>query len=85
MKILRDEALCSEGKSLLPALDGGRNYQGKGAVFYQVVFMMIIRILRIWTNQRAYGMWSWDVTKRMMAYRWIPMGGNDDDDDGGGQ
>ena len=26
-------------------------------------------------------MWSWDVTKRMMAYRWIPMGDNDDDDD----
>jgi len=48
----RDEALCSEGKSLLPALDEGTNYQGKGAVFYQ----------------RAYGMWSWDVTKRMMAY-----------------
>ena len=47
MKILRDEALCSEGKSLLPALDEGINYQGKGAVFYQVVFMMIIRILRI--------------------------------------
>jgi len=50
----RDEALCSEGKSLLPlALDEpDTNYQGKGAVFYQ----------------RAYGMWSWDVTKRMMAY-----------------
>ena len=37
--MLRDEALCSEGKSLLPlALDEpDTNYQGKGAVFYQVV------------------------------------------------
>ena len=45
MKMLRDEALCSEGKSLLPlALDEpGANYQGKGAVFYQVV--QIIRSL----------------------------------------
>ena len=31
--------------------------------------------------QRAYGMWSWDVTKRMMAYRWISFRDNDDDDD----
>ena len=38
--MLRDEALCSEGKSLLPlALDEpDTNYQGKGAVFYQVWF-----------------------------------------------
>merc|ERR1711973_346519 len=48
----RDEPLCSEGKSLLPALEEGSGYRGKGAVFYQ----------------RAYGMWSWNVTNRAMAY-----------------
>ena len=43
--MLRDEALCSEGKSLLPlALDEpDTNYQGKGAVFYQV-----------WSSIRSY-------------------------------
>ena len=42
---------------------------------------MIIRISRIKIIQRAYGMWSWDVTKRMMAYRWISFGDSDDDAD----
>ena len=46
--MLRDEALCSEGKSLLPlALDEpDTNYQGKGAVFYQV-----------WSSIRSYVRW----------------------------
>ena len=40
--MIREEALCSEGKSLMSALDEGADYQGKGAVFYQVMIWLML-------------------------------------------